>query len=216
MMNWFQKLDKKIGRFAIPHLMVILSAVMLGIYLADLILPEAGLSSLLVLDRERILHGEVWRLITFVFLPPSSSPIWIVFSLYFNCLIGEGLEGEWGRFKFNLFYLCGMIGAILASFLTGYGTNTYLNLSLFLAFAAFYPDFQVRLFFFLPVKIKYLAFLDILLYLYSLIMGTWSSRAALLMSLLNILLFFGSDLFRHLKQQSGYWKTRYNFRKYNR
>lgn len=215
-MNWFQKLDRKIGRFAIPHLMVILSAVMLGIYLADLILPEAGLSSLLILDRERILHGEVWRLITFVFLPPSTSPIWIVFSLYFNCLIGEGLEGEWGRFKFNLFYLCGMIGAILASFFTGYGTNTYLNLSLFLAFAAFYPDFQVRLFFFLPVKIKYLAFLDILLYLYSLIIGTWSSRAALLMSLLNILLFFGSDLFRHLKQQSGYWKTRYTFRKYNR
>ena len=71
MMNWFQKLDRKIGRFAIPHLMVILSAVMLGIYLADLILPEAGLSSLLILDRERILHGEVWRLITFVFLPPS-------------------------------------------------------------------------------------------------------------------------------------------------
>ena len=74
----------------------------------------------------------------------------------------------------------------------------------------------MRLFFLLPVKIKYLAFLDILFYLYSLVFGTFASRMALLLSLLNVLLFFGSDLFHHLKQQSGYWKTRRNFRKYNR
>lgn len=215
-MNWLQKLDRKFYRLAVPHLMVILSAAMLGIYLVDLLLPQTNLISLLSLDRERIFQGEVWRLVTFIFLPPSSSPLWIVFALYFNCLIGEGLENQWGKFKFNLFYLCGMMGAILASLITGYGTNEYLNLSLFLAFAAFYPDFQVRLFFLLPVKIKYLAFLDILFYLYSLVFGTFASRMALLLSLLNVLLFFGSDLFHHLKQQSGYWKTRRNFRKYNR
>lgn len=94
-----------------------------GNYLVDLLLPQTNLISLLSLDRERIFQGEVWRLVTFIFLPPSSSPLWIVFALYFNCLIGEGLENQWGKFKFNLFYLCGMVGAILASLITGYGTN---------------------------------------------------------------------------------------------
>lgn len=217
MMKWLNRLDRKIGRFAIPHLMILLSGVMLGIYVWDFLMPEYGIISLLYLDLNLVAQGQVWRLITFLFLPPDTSVLWILFSLYFYCLIGNSLENEWGAFRFNVFYLFGMAGAILAALFTGgVGTNVYLNLSLFLAFAAIYPEFKVMVFFILPIKIKYLALLDLLFLLVMLVLGGWNIRISILMSFLNVLLFFGGDFLRNLKQQAGYWKTRRNFRKYNR
>ena len=155
-------------------------------------------------------------MVTFLFLPPNSSPIWILFSLYFYCIIGNGLEGAWGSFRFNVFYLVGALAAILSGFLTGASVNEYLNLSLFLAFAALYPEHQVLLFFVLPIKIKWLALLDLVYFALALVLGSWSVRAAVLLALVNILLFFGGPLVRNLKQQAGYWKTRQNFRRNNR
>lgn len=215
-MKWLNRLEYKYGRRAIPHLMYMLSGVMLAVYLLDLFLPGAPVQSLLALDMGLVAQGQIWRLITFIFLPPSSSPLWILFNLYFYCLLGNALESEWGSFRFNVFYLCGIIGTILAAVITGYGTNHFLNLSLFLAFAALYPDFELLLFFFIPIKVKYLALIDLVYYAGALVFGTWSSRAAIVMSLLNVVLFFGGDFLRGLKQRAGYWKTRRNFRKYNR
>ena len=140
-------------------------------------------------------------------MPPTTSPLWILFQLYFNCLLGRGLEQQWGVFRFNLYYLCGMVGAILAALLTGYGTNNYLNLSLFFAFAAFYPDYKLLIFFILPVKIKYLAILDGVLYLLGFVFGTWASRAAILLSLVNVVIFFGGSGLARLKTQIGYWEN---------
>ena len=103
------------------------------------------LPRVLSLDRSALLHGQVWRL---PHLPGGAAvvlPLWILFNLYFTCLLGRGLEQQWGVFRFNLYYLCGMVGAILTCLITGYGTNYYLNLSLFLAFAAFYPDYRLML-----------------------------------------------------------------------
>lgn len=213
-MTLLEKLNRKIGRFSIPRLMIGLSAIMLVVYLVALFEPR--ILTYLVLDRDLLFQGQVWRLITFLFVPPDSSPVWLLLSLYFYCLIGNTLENQWGSFRFNLFYLCGAVGAILASLITGYGTNEYLNLSLFFAFAALFPDYQILLFFFLPIKVKWLALLDGLLYVYLLIIGTWTMRAAILMSLINVILFFGGGLIRHLRQQSSYWKTRRNYRRYNR
>lgn len=216
-MKWINTLNRKFGRFGIPHLMILLSSAMLGVFLADLLLPDMGLSALLMLNTNLVAQGQVWRLITFIFLPPNTSVLWILFSLYFYCLLGNSLENEWGAFRFNLFYLCGMVGAILAALFTGgWGTNVYLNLSLFLAFAAIYPDFKLILFFVFPVKVKYLAALDGVLLVVSLILGDWSVRLSIVMSLLNVILFFGGDFLRNIKQQAGYWKTRRNFRKYSR
>ena len=215
-MKWLDRLDRKIGRFAIPHVMYLLSGIMLAVYLAGFLFPDWNLEALLYLDRELVAQGEAWRLITFIFLPPSTSPIWILFSLYFYCLIGNSLESQWGSFKFNVFYLVGILGTILAAFITGSATNAFLNLSLFLAFAALYPNFEVLIFFILPIKVKSLALLDIIFFIFQLISGTWAVRAAIIASLLNVLLFFGWDFFKNIKHQSGYWKTRRNFRKYNR
>ena len=213
-MNLLNKLERKIGRLAIPHLMFFVCGGMLIVFLTDYLLPQAGLGGLLALDMAKVAQGEVWRLITFIFSPVDTSPLWILFSLYFYCMIGEALEREWGTFRFCLFYLTGMIGAILAALLTGYGFNAYLNLSLFLAFAFFYPDFQLMLFFFVPIKVKYLAVFDIVLTVYSLVVGSWSVRVSIVFSLLNVVLYFGGYLLKHFRQWLSFRKTRSNFRKY--
>lgn len=121
------------------------------VYLIDLVLYSMvnfSLNSVLAFNREAVLHGQIWlwRLITFVFIPPNSNILFILFSLYFYWLIGSSLENQWGAFRFNVYYLCGMIGTILAGLITGYASNSYLNLSLFLAFALMYPDYQVMVF----------------------------------------------------------------------
>lgn len=143
--------------------MMIIVFGMAAVYLFDLLfypVNHISLSSLLAFDRSAILRGQIWRIVTFVFIPPNSSPFFIFLSLYFYWLIGSSLENQWGAFRFNVFYLCGVIGTMLFGFITGYATNYYLNLSLFFAFALIFPDFQLMLFFILPVKVKYLALLD--------------------------------------------------------
>lgn len=211
-MNWIDRLERKARKLAIPNLMFFLSGAMLLVYILSMFFP--ALPGLLSLDRAMLLRGQVWRLVTFLFLPPSSSPLWILFNLYFYCLLGRGLEQQWGVFRFNLFYLCGIVGAILAALITGFGSNYYLNLSLFLAFAAFYPDYRLTIFFVLSIKIKYLAILDAAFLLVGFIIGGWPARIEILMSLANIFIFFGGSSLKHLKTQMGYWKTRRNFRKY--
>lgn len=88
-MKWINTLNRKFGRFGIPHLMILLSSAMLGVFLADLLLPDMGLSALLMLNTNLVAQGQVWRLITFIFLPPNTSVLWILFSLYFYCLLGN-------------------------------------------------------------------------------------------------------------------------------
>lgn len=214
-MNWIDRLNRKFGKYAVPHLMYFVTGVMLAVFAADLVL-NGQVTQMFFFQRDLILHGQVWRLLTFIFLPPNRSLIWIFFSLYFYCVIGNGLEQAWGSFRFNIFYLTGIFGAILSGFISGYAVNEYLNLSLFLAFAAIYPDHEILLFFFLPVKMKWLALIDLLLYAYTFIFGGWPARLTILFSFLNILLFFGGDLLRTARQQAGYWKTRQNFRRNNR
>ena len=110
------KLEYKLGRFAVQNLMTVIVGMMAVVYLLDLIVAGrlgVPLSLYLAFDSQAILAGQVWRVITFALLPPESSLIFIIFSLYFYWLIGSALEERWGAFKFNLFYLCGMLGTIL-------------------------------------------------------------------------------------------------------
>ena len=197
-----RRLQWKYGRYAPGNLMLYLVGAMALVFIADYILTPAvgvSLTSLFMFVREKVLAGQIWRVITFTFLPPNSSLIFIVFSLYFYYLIGTTLEREWGSFWFDIYYLCGVIGSILAGFLSGSATNYYLNMSLFFAFAVMHPDFQVMLFFFIPVKIKWLAILDAVMFLVNFIVGTWPTRAAILASLLNFFLFFGPSFFRSIR-----------------
>ena len=157
-MNWLDKLEKRLGRFAIKGLMMYIVAITGVVYAFSYFDNGRFVIGKLMLIPQLVLRGEVWRLVTYIFIPPNTSIMWILFTLYFYYMVGNALEQEWGSFKFNMFYLTGMIGTTIAAFITGYGaTSLYLNLSLFLAFAKIYPDFELLLFFVIPVKVKYLA-----------------------------------------------------------
>ena len=210
--NWLNKLERKVGKFSIPNLMNLILVGMAVVFLSDIFLSVqygTTLSSYLYFSRSAIFHGEVWRILSFLFIPINSSPIWILFSMYFYCLIGSGLEREWGSFRFNVFYLCGAIGTILSGLITGYVGNTYLNFSLFLAFALLYPNFQVMLFFVLPVKMKWLAWLDVAFLVLEFLRSSWSGKLAILFAFANILLFFGKDFWQFIQNQI----RRYQYRK---
>lgn len=212
-MNWLDKVERKMRWFAVPNLMMLLSGLMLAVFLLEIALPEEAVSQYLWLDWNAVRAGQLWRVLSFLILPPATSPFFLLFSLYFFCLMGNGLESQWGASKFTLFYTVGALGTIIGSLFTGFATNQYLNLSLFLAFAAIYPNYTVMVFFILPVKVKYLALLDVLLYLYLFFQIGWPERVALLLSLANVLLFFSPDIFRHIRDYFAYRKTRQNFRR---
>ena len=208
-------LERKLRRYAISDL---IKYVVIGqgiLYALMLVMPTLGyrLYNLMTLTRRGLFAGQIWRLVTFIFVPPSTSPVFILFSLYFYYMIGMSLENRWGKVKFNLYYLIGMLAAVIACLITGYAGNTFLNLSLFFAFAAMFPDEEVLLFMILPVKMKYLAVLDAALYTYQFIVGSASTRVTIMLCLLNVFLFLGGDLINTIRRESRYWKTRYNFRK---
>jgi membrane associated rhomboid family serine protease len=147
-----------------------------------------------------VLRGQVWRLITYIFIPEGSSPIWIIFILYLYYVIGNSLENEWGSFKFNIYYLLGMLGTTIAAFITGAATATYLNMSLFLAFAYLFPNYELLIFFAIPVKVKYLGWL-IWIYIGVTVLtaSSISLKVAALASVLNFLVFFGKEVFASTK-----------------
>lgn len=210
-MKALDKLERKMGRFYIRGLMKYVVLCMAGVFVLDYLFRYQA-TMLLMFDRDAILRGEIWRVLTFAVLPPNYSLIWIIFSLYFYYLIGTALENQWGSRRFNLFYMIGILCNIAAGFITGYATNTYLNMSLFLAFAAMYPEFQMMLFFFLPVKIKWLALADGVLLLVSFIRGSWAVRLSLVLSLAPYLLFFGGQAYNNLRADIRriryHWRTR--------
>ena len=212
MQTWIDKLAGKIKRLAIPDLMKYIVVTMGAVFILDLI--SGGLaSSYLYFDREAIWSGQVWRLISFIFIPAGSSLIFIIFTLYFYWMIGNALEREWGAARFNLFYLAGIAGTIIAGLITGFATNAYLNLSLFFAFAILFPNFELLLFLILPVKVKWLAYLNLAYFAYVLVISGWPERIALLVSLANIVLFFWRDARNRLYNMRRQKQWRDNFRR---
>lgn len=215
-MDWLDKLERKHGKLAVPNLMTIVVAGMALVFVCDLLFPRANLLSYLYFSPALILKGQIWRIVTFIFLPPNGSILFMALALYFYYFIGSSLEHEWGSFKFTVYYLVGMLGNIIAGCITGSAINSYLNLSLFFAFAAVYPNMQVLLFFILPVKIKYLAWIDAALFASSFLFGTMTVRVAIVASLLNFFVFFGPNVLRQMKANIGYRKQRQAWRDANR
>src|SRR6202171_5218616 len=145
-MTWLDKLEKRIGFIAIAGLIRIVVAFNVLVFL--LVQLNPGFQSMLTLDPVRIRHGEVWRLVTYIFLPQSFSLLGMLLLLWFLWFIGEGLERAWGAFRLTLYYLIGMIGTTIASFFFGSHFYKVISLSsLFYAFARFYPDVVIYLFF---------------------------------------------------------------------
>lgn len=209
------RLERKLGKLAINNLMPILVGAMAIVFVMDIAVgmkTGQSLSLRLMFDRDAILAGEVWRVITFLFLPPNSSLFFIIFALYFYYIIGSVLESEWGAFGFTVYYLLGAIGAIASGFIAGYATNYYLNMTLFLAFAILNPNYEVRIFFLIPIQMKWLALIDGILLSISFVQSSWGGRLSLIMALLNLLVFFTPLLIKRIKQAYGKWKWNRKFK----
>lgn len=207
------RLEYKYGRYAIHNLMIYICTTMLAVYFLQYMLGLPIVQNIMLV-RAGLFRGQIWRLITFVFVPPGSSPFWLLISLYFYYTIGSALEQHWGAFKFNMYYLSGILFAIVAALFTGFGDVQYLNLSLFLAFAQLFPDTEFMLFFILPVKAKYLAWLDWALFGFQFLFGGISTKVTVLFAVGNFLLFFGREFFDGFRSFRRYNNaTRVNFRR---
>ena len=209
-------------RFGIPNLMRVIVIGNVAVYVLMLLTQanDANALSFLTFNLNALLHGEVWRLVTFVFVPAYSSPFALLISLYFYYWIGSTLERQWGTAKFNLYYFSGMLltvlGAVLASLITGNyyltvaGTN-YVNLSMFFAFAFLFPDTTVLLFFILPVKMKWLAYLDGALFAFDIIraigLHDWAGVVLPVVALLNFAVFIWPEV-HYLKERAKYQNSR--------
>lgn len=211
-MKLLNQLERRLYKFRIQPFFSYIVFAMAGIYLIDLFFPQFYLISRMSLIMPAVMQGEVWRLITFIIIPPGGTILQTALTLYFYYFVGTALESRWGARRFLLYYVIGIIAAIIAALIMGYGTNLYLNLSLFFAFAILFPDFQLLLFFVLPIKVKWLALLNGLYYLYGFVNGDWAIRVTILFSLANLLLFFGGDLYNHLRMSIQQWKRRQAFK----
>lgn len=210
-MRWLDKLERRYGKYRIENLMLYIVLTMLCVYIMDRVIG-VGIGQFLTLSRGALFGGQIWRLVTFIFIPPPTSILFVALALYFEYWVGSSLENAWGSFRFNVYFLCGMLGAILAALISGYGDNTYLYLSLFLAFAQLYPEQEILLFFILPVKVKWMGWLALAGYALGLIFAPWSSKLAVLFSLINFFLFFGGGFIKRLRDRQKYSSVRRNFR----
>jgi hypothetical protein len=218
-MSLVSRLERRFGRFAIPNLTISLMAGQAALYIASRF-PQGIDISRVALNPALVMEGQAWRLVTFLFTPPATDPIFVIFYFLLFHLFGTTLEQHWGVFRFNLFILIGWLANIVAAFAgaaivgglrAGAGdaqllqlasitaSNAFLYSSMFLAFARLYPDFTLNLFFVLPIRIRWLALLNWIVYGYLLVRGGWMTRMLIIATVLNYLLFFGGEHWREFR-----------------
>jgi hypothetical protein len=206
--------ERKFGKYAIKNLSFVLVICYAVGYLIQMMAPSVLFY--LTLNPYAILHGQVWRLFTWILIPPSNQNIFFtLIMLYFYCSIGTSLERTWGTYKYNVYIFGGMLFTILGSFLlmgyhylfhadsiaavgaeyfftitSIYFSTYYINMSIFLGFAATFPDAQVLLMFIIPVKVKWLGVVYAVMLVFEFIQMGVDGRFAIAASLLNFIIFF--------------------------
>lgn len=154
------------------------------------------LYNLLAFDRTSILHGQVWRLITYPLTLYTGNILFMAITLFCYYSLGTAMERQWGTLKFNLFYFTGVI--LMDIFALIFGVNAsvyYLNMSLFLGFATMYPQASFLLFFVIPVKAWVFALFDLFIIFTGLFSPPYTAANLFpLIALANYFLFFGKDV----------------------
>ena len=208
-------------RFGIPNLMRYIVIGTVAMYVLCLLTQNQAFLSLSLIPGA-VLHGEVWRLVTFIFLPLSTSPLSLLISLYFYYWMGNILEDYWGTPKFTIYYISGIVLTILAAFIAYfaggfvmmYGVH-YVNMAMFFAYAALNPNAMVLLFFFIPVKIKWMAILDACYFAYIIFFCAasryWIGVVLPLVALLNFFVFFAPEIRRFAKREQTRTKQAAHF-----
>ena len=216
-MNFMNKLERKFSKYAVSNLTMYLVFGYVAGYVLGRFSPQ--MLNYLMLDPYQVLHGQVWRLVTWVLIPPSmQGTFFYVIMMLFYYQLGSNLERTWGAFRYNVYIFGGMLYTIIGVAITwvimsaAYGnagvmgmlvgtqvSTYYICMSIFLAFAACYPDMQILLYFIIPIKMKWMAYVYAALMLLDLVQSTWPRRIVMVMSLLNFFIFFLStrDLRRY-------------------
>lgn len=201
-MNFINRLERHFSWLAVPGLIRYVALFNALVFLLHVIAP--GYEAMLTLNREAILQGQIWRLVTWIFIPETFQPFWILFALLFLWFLGDGLEQAMGAFRMTLFYFTGVLACtVIALIFGGYGANTFLNLSLLYAFATLHPDYQVLFLFIIPMRIGWLAFLSFLLTAFGALTQPPAAQAALVVTLANYVLFFWPLLLFKYRHAAG-------------
>lgn len=208
------KLEYRFGRYALANFTYYLVGAQAIVFVLNIMQP--GFANSLTLDSHLVKQGEVWRLLTWLFIPLSNSPIWILFSLYWLYLMGTALESHWGAFKYQIYWFTGILGTALFAFILDIPvTNSYLLMSLFFAFATLWPNYELMIFFILPVKVKWLALLSGATLLYMVAVLPLAYKIIPILAVGNYFLFFTSTLIRMIRQgffRAGHAKKFYQFK----
>jgi len=196
-MSLLARLENRFGHWAIPGLLRYVAMLNAVSYVLVKFYPQ--FLGLLLLDREALLRGEVWRLFSYIFIPQTGGILpdwfWMAFYIIYLFLISDGLEQAWGAFRLNVYYLLGMIGTTIAVLIGNADpTGMVLNATLLFAFARFYPDMTFMLMLVLPVKVKFLAWITAAFMLWGFLGDTWGGRLATLVAVANYFLFFGREI----------------------
>lgn len=210
-MKWIDRLDAKFGRFAVPNLTLFLIVGQVLAFLVNSSPMADGAAPLLDgirLEPDKVLAGEWWRLITFLFDPPITNPLFAFFFWYLFYMFGTTLEVNWGTFRYNIYLLLGYLASVVMIFVAALAfgvpsevaNNGFLYGSVFLAFARLYPEFTLYIFFVLPVKIRWLAIFQWIVYGMTLVTSpSWLSRAMVIAAVFNYLVFFGRDIIQNMR-----------------
>ncbi len=197
--NLLDKMERKFGRFAIHNLSLYMIITYIAGYVLLSLSPNA--MSYLTLEPALILRGQVWRLISWILIPPYELDIFTIITLYFYYSIGNVLENTWGAFRYNVYIFSGLLMTIVGAFILffilggrgGFGvlfSTYYISLSIILAFTATYPNMHVLLMFLIPLKMKWLGIFYGIILLINFIQSGLIIRIVILCSLMNFIVFF--------------------------
>ncbi len=221
------KLERKYGKHAIEGL----SLYLILAYGIGYVLQFSGSLEFLRLNPHEIFGGQIWRIVTWVIVPPGDFSIFTIIMLFLYYSLGTTLERTWGAFRYNVYLFSGMIftliGAIGLYYVSAYmyglpGEITgfyiaqtvstyYINMSIFLAFAATYPDMQMLLYFIIPIKIKWLGIAYAVLLVYQMLLGNIYIKVVIAMSLLNFVIFYLSTRGQYGGYRKAKWTKAFSF-----
>ena len=206
--KWLEKVERHARWLAIPNLALLL----VGLQVAGffLVLTDPKWRGLLVLDPHMVLQGELWRLISFLAVPYSENALWMFIALNFLYFIVNGVESEWGEFRTTFYVTVCVVLTVVFSLAFGWpmASPARLQSTLFFAAATIAPECEILLFFVLPVKLKWLAWVSLIFIGLAIVSGSWLDRLYLLVIYANYLLFFGPYYLWQFKQ----WQRRRGFK----
>lgn len=208
-MHWINRLEAKLGRFAIPNVIRLIALFQLLNWF--LIKSSPGFAEMLMFDRQAILDGQIWRLFSYALLPGSLGLVWLIFGVMFMWMLGDGLEQAWGAFRVNLYLLAGLLFGAIGGFFSPMPDHGWiLWTSVLFAFAFYYPDHEILLYFVVPLKVKWVAWITAGTLGFMFVGNPWM-RLQIIFGLMNFFIVFAPGFIGDMKGRAKVAQRRSRF-----